>query len=157
MVGVGLGKIVASKMGGRVPSGNGVRVGRRVGVGLVATAVVVWLLLACVGLLFGLALFFIAPAISLQYARTNDFSACLRFGEVIGIARDNIGDITIVALVLIVANFVLQAVIGSLAATGCGLIIAIPLAWVVFPWLAMSGGHMYGQIAAKIEGKGMAF
>ncbi|MCA9933963.1 MAG: DUF4013 domain-containing protein [Ardenticatenaceae bacterium] len=124
---------------------------------LAGTAVVVWLLLACVGLLFGLALFFIAPAISLQYVRTNDFSACLRFGEVIGIARDNIGDITIVALVLIVANFVLQAVIGSLAATGCGLIIAIPLAWVVFPWLAMSGGHMYGQIAAKIEGKGMAF
>ena len=124
---------------------------------LAGTAVVVWLLLACVGLLFGLALFFIAPAISLQYVRTSQFNACLRFGEVIGIARDNIGDISIAALVLIMANFVLQGIIGALAATGCGLILAIPMAWVVFPWLSFSGGHMYGQIAAKINGKGMAF
>ncbi len=122
---------------------------------LAGTAVIVWLLLACVGVLFGLALFFIAPAISLQYVRTGEFSACLRFGEVIGIARDNIGDITVVALVLIVANIVAQSVIGFFSATGCGLIVAIPLAWVIFPWLSFSGGHMYGQIAAKVAGKGM--
>ncbi|MEZ4643372.1 MAG: DUF4013 domain-containing protein [Chloroflexota bacterium] len=123
---------------------------------LAGTAVIVWVILGCLGLLLGLALFFIAPAISIQYVRTGELGACFRFGEVIAIARENMGDIILVAVALIVVNFVVQAVVGALGATGCGLIIAIPLAWVVYPWISLSAGHLYGQIAAKIEGKGMA-
>lgn len=124
---------------------------------LAGTAVVVWLLVACVGLLFGVAFFFVAPAISIQYVRTGELGACFRFGEVIAIVRDNIGDIVVVAVALIAVNFVLQAVIGTLAATGCGLIIAVPLGWAGYAYLAAATGHLYGQIAAKIEGKGAAF
>lgn len=124
---------------------------------LAGTAVVVWLVLGCLGLLLGLALFFIAPAISIQYVRTGELSACFRFGEVIGIARDNISDIAIIAVAMIAANFVIQAVVGALAATGCGLIIAIPLGWITLPWISASAGHLYGQVAAKIEGKGFTF
>lgn len=124
---------------------------------LAGTAVLVWLVLGCLGLLLGLALFFIAPAISIQYVRTGELAACFRFSEVIGIARDNVSDIVIVAVALIAVNIVVQAVIGTLAATGCGLIIAIPLGWVAYPWISMTAGHLYGQIAAKIEGKGLAF
>ncbi|MCA9973088.1 MAG: DUF4013 domain-containing protein [Anaerolineales bacterium] len=124
---------------------------------LTGTAALVWLVVACLAVLFGIAFFFIAPAISIQYVRTGEFGACFRFGEVIGIVREHMSDIVIAAVVLIIVNFVLQATISALGATGCGLILAIPLGLAAYPYLAATTGHLYGQIAARIAGKGAAY
>ena len=45
-------------------------------------------LLIIVALLFSIALFFLSPAIIIQYVRTDDFGACFRFKEVFAIARE---------------------------------------------------------------------
>ncbi len=66
--------------------------------GLQALGTVSFFLLFCVILLFSIALFFLSPAIIIQYVRTDDFGACFRFSEVLGIARDNIADIIITFL-----------------------------------------------------------
>ena len=107
-------------------------------------------LVGCLGFLFAIALLFLSPAIVVQYVRTNELGATFRFGEVIGIARDNIGNILIVFLVTLGLNFVLSLVLGILniipiAGQCLGLIIAIAAG----PYLMAVTGHLYGQIAAE--------
>lgn len=114
--------------------------------GIVATFGVI----LCVGLIFALALFFLSPAIVIQYARTGEFGACFRLGEIWGIARDNLGDIVIAALASFLASLLLNTVIGVLAAIPClGWVMAPLLALAAYPWLLTVTGHLYGQIAAK--------
>lgn len=116
-------------------------------VGFVATFGV----LMCLGAIMALALFFISPAITIQYARTNDFSACFRFSEIIDIIRDNLGDIIIVALVpfgisIVASLFSFIPCIGWIVG-----IIAAPYQYAVL-------GHLYGQLALKLDGgKGSKF
>lgn len=116
---------------------------------LAGVTAVTWVILSCFFFILALALLFITPAINIQYVRTNSLAACLRFGEVFGIARRHLGDILIVMLVLFLANLALQAVAGMLAATFCGIVLALPLAWVGSAWFSLTSGHLYGQIAAK--------
>lgn len=118
--------------------------------GLVAT----FGLVGCLALVFMLALFFISPAIVIQYVRTNELSACFRFGEVIGLARDNIGDIMIVALTAFVASLIISTVLGVFSAIPLigwcgGPIIGLAAG----PYLSAIIGHLYGQLAAKIGGE----
>jgi hypothetical protein len=116
---------------------------------LAGITAVSWIILSCIVVIFAVALTFITPAISIQYARTNDFSACLRVGEVLQITRTNLGDIIIVMLASLLANFVLQTVVATLSATICLIIVAIPLAWVGSLWISAASSHLTGQIAAK--------
>jgi hypothetical protein len=114
--------------------------------GIIATFGVI----ACVGLIFALALFFLSPAIVIQYARTGEFGAAFRFGEVWGIARDNLGDIVIAGLASFLASLLLNTVVGVLAAIPCvGWVGAPLLALAGYPWLLAVTGHLYGQIAVK--------
>lgn len=107
-------------------------------------------LIGCLALIFLLALLVISPAIVIQYVRTNDFGACFRFGEVVGIARDNVGDILIAALTPFVVSLVLSA-FGAIPLIGwCG---APLISLAVGPYLLAVLGHLYGQIAGKISGK----
>lgn len=115
-------------------------------------------LVSCLGLLFALALFFISPAIVIQYLRTDNLGACFRFGEVIGIARDNVGDILIAALASFVASFIIGSVLGILNIIPClGQILSLILGVAAGPYLAAITGHLYGQIAAKVSGKAAGF
>ncbi|RMD47916.1 MAG: DUF4013 domain-containing protein, partial [Candidatus Thermofonsia bacterium] len=66
---------------------------------LAGVTAVTWVILSCFFFILALALLFITPAINIQYVRTNSLAACLRFGEVFGIARRHLGDILIVMLV----------------------------------------------------------
>lgn len=110
-------------------------------------------LVSCLGLLFALALFFISPAIVIQYLRTDNLGACFRFGEVIGIARANVGDILIAALASFAASFVIGSVLGILNIIPClGQILSLILSVAAGPYLAAITGHLYGQIAAKVSG-----
>lgn len=106
--------------------------------------------LMCLGALMALALFFIGPAIVLQYIRTNDFAACFQFGEIINILRENTTDIIIVALV----PFGISLVASVLAAIPClGWIIA----FLATPYQYAVLGHLYGQLANKMWGKELDF
>ncbi|MDX1688550.1 MAG: DUF4013 domain-containing protein [Candidatus Promineifilaceae bacterium] len=110
------------------------------------------LVTVCLALLFLIALFFISPAIVIQYVRTDEFGATLRFGEVLGIARDHMGKILMAALAALVASLVLSAVVGALNVIPClGQIVGLVIGIVAGPWLSMSIGHLYGQIAANVD------
>lgn len=118
-------------------------------VGITGTAV----LIVCLSFLFAIALFFISPAIVIQYARENELSACFRFGEVIGIARDNIADILIAALASFAASFAVSIVVGGVNIIPClGQIAGLVLGIASGPYLMMISGHLYGQIGAKSGG-----
>lgn len=106
-------------------------------------------LVGCLTLLFAVALLFLSPAIVVQYVRTNELGATFRFGEVIAIARDNIGDILIVFLVTLGVSIVLNLVIGVLSVILCiGWIAGLVISMAAGPYIAVATGHMYGQIAA---------
>ncbi len=108
----------------------------------------------CLSGIFLLALFFISPAIVIQYVRTNELAACFRFSEVIAIARENAGDIAIAALTPFLASLVISSVLGVFSIIPIigwcgGPIIGIA----VGTYLSAIVGHLYGQIAAKIGGE----
>lgn len=110
-------------------------------------------LVACLGLIFVLALFLISPAIVIQYVREGDLAACFRFGEVFAIVRDNIGDIMIAGLTPFAASFVISILLGALNIIPClGTIVSILLSFAVGPFLTAVTGHLYGQIAGKMGG-----
>lgn len=112
----------------------------------------IWLVVACLILLFIIALFFISPAIVIQYVRTDEFGATLRFGEVLGIARDNMGKIFMAALAAFAASLVLSVVAGALNVIPClGQIAAVVIGIVAGPYMSMAMGHLYGQIAAGTD------
>ncbi len=115
-------------------------------VGVQALGIVGISLLVCVLLIFSIALFFLSPAIIIQYVRTDDFGACFHFSEVLGIARDNIADIIITFLATWVAGLAI------------GLVAVVPLiGWLValaaVPYISAVSGHLYGQIAARPSDK----
>ena len=123
--------------------------------GILATFGVV----GCLILLLWIALIFITPAIYIQYVRTNEFGACFRLGEVFGIARDYIGDIMITVVFALIASLVISGVTSVLQfVIPClGSIIALLFWALAGPWLMVSIGHLYGQIAAKLGGKAAKF
>ena len=113
------------------------------GIGVLAIVV-----MSCLVFLFLIALMLIGPAIAIQYARENSLSACFQFSEVIGIARENIGNILIALVVVFAISFVLSLV---------GLIPIIGFI-VIMPrnvYVLFVTGHMYGQIGV-IAGGGSA-
>lgn len=111
------------------------------------------LFVACLGLLFFVALLFLAPAIAIQYAIKDDFGSCFRFGEVFDIIRDHLADILIVFLVTLAAAFALSLIGGVLSIVPClGWIAAAALSLAAGPYITMVTGHLYGQIASKVLG-----
>jgi hypothetical protein len=113
---------------------------------LQALGAVGWVVLICLAIIFLFALFFISPAIIIQYVRTDDFSACFRFSEVTAIARDYFADIIITFL----ATWVIGLVVGAVAAIP---IIGWVLGLAAAPYISAVAGHLYGQIAARVDGK----
>lgn len=117
-----------------------------------------WGLVLCLSLVFALALFFLSPAIVIQYVNTNELGAMFRFGEVIAIARANVGDIVIAALASFAAGLVLSMVLGAMNIIPClGQIISLVVGIAAGPYLTAVTGHLYGQIAAKGDSKEAKF
>lgn len=106
----------------------------------------IWALLLCLIIILSLALAFVTPALNVQYVREGTLGSLFRFGEVLQLTRDNLGDIVLAWLALIVANILLQLVIGISTITICGPFI-LGLAGPI--WFLAATGHIYGQIAAK--------
>lgn len=111
------------------------------------------LMLVCLGVLFAVALLFLTPAILIQYAIKDDFGATFRFSEVFAIIRNHTADILIAFVVTLVAAFVLSLVLGVLSLIPClGWIAAAIIGLAFGPYITFVGGHLYGQIAAKVLG-----
>jgi Protein of unknown function (DUF4013) len=103
-----------------------------------AGATVLLLSMSCVAIVYGLFLAYLSPAITIQYAKTGDIGATLRFGEVLAIARKNSGQYLMMILVLIG--------VGLLA----GVVATIPfIGWIIglaaAAVLAVVLGHMVGN------------
>ncbi len=67
------------------------------------------LLMVCFGLImlvYGLLLALVLPASITRYAATGEFGAAFRFGEVIGMVRDNLGVYLMVLVMTIVAQMI---------------------------------------------------
>jgi len=140
--------ILISACAGIISSTTTNAVGDMSGVGVVIT-----ILSSCLGVLYGLALAVIIPAVYIQYARVGEFGALFRFGEVIAIARESLVDFIIVFLVNLVAQFVISLVSVIAIITLCGPII-VSLAGTA--WAMFATAHLYGQIARKMSDKMMA-
>lgn len=111
------------------------------------------LLFICLVFLFAIAFLFLAPAILIQYAIKGDLGSMFRFGEVFAIIRNNMADILVAFLVTLVAAFAVSLVGGVLAIIPClGWIAAFIISLAAGPYISFVGGHLYGQIAAKILG-----
>jgi hypothetical protein len=106
----------------------------------------IYALMLCLVILFALVLGIVAPGIYIQYVRTGELGALFRFGEVLDIVRDNLGDVVLAWLAYFVANLLLQLVTAISIITICGPII---LGLVGPVWLLIVAGHLYGQIGAK--------
>jgi hypothetical protein len=112
-------------------------------------------LLGCVSLIYAIIMLFLMPALTIQYARTDELAACFRFSEVIRIAREHMADIFIAFIVTIVATFALSLIFGVLGVIPClGWIAAMLLSLAIGPYLLAVTGHLYGQIGSKVEGPG---
>lgn len=112
------------------------------------------LIIGCLGLIWMIALVFISPAIIIQYVLQNDdFGSCFRFGDVFGIARDAVADILIVMLVTMGIGLGVSVVLGILQIIPCiGQILGLVIGLLMSPYLTAVSGHLYGQIAAKLDG-----
>lgn len=113
---------------------------------LAGVSVGIWFLMLCLVILVSLAVAVVTPALNIQYVRNGTLGSLFRFGEIWRITRENLGDIVLAWLALLVANLVLQLVIGVSAITICGPLI---LGLVGPIWFLAGTGHLYGQIAAK--------
>ena len=113
---------------------------------------VTWGIVGCLFMIFLVAFFFISPAIVIQYVRQDDLAACFRFGEIIAIIRDNMGDIIIAGLTPMAASLVFSMVMGAIGMIPCVGLISIPIGFAFGPILSAVSGHLYGQIAGKTGG-----
>lgn len=111
------------------------------------------LLLLCLVLLIVLVALFLTPALMIQYAIKDDFGALFRFSEVFDIIRNHMSDILIAFLVTVAAVFVVSLIGGVLGLVPClGWIAAAAIGLASGPYVSFVGGHLYGQIAAKVLG-----
>lgn len=113
-------------------------------------------IMGCVFLTWYIALLFISPAIMIQYGRTGQLGACFRFGEIIGIIRNHVGDILFAFIALIIISMVFGSLNFILGFIPClGQIAALLISFAFSPYVMMVTGHLYGQIAAKVDGPGL--
>ncbi len=111
------------------------------------------LLLLCLVLLMVVVALFLTPALLIQYAIKDDFGALFRFSEVFDIIRNHMADILIAFLVTLAALFVVSLIGGVLGIVPClGWIAAAAIGLAAGPYVSFLGGHLYGQIAAKVMG-----
>ena len=101
---------------------------------------------SCLLILFAIALVFIMPALYIQYIRYGDFGPMFKFGEVIGLVRENFVDILLTVIVSIVGAIAIGVVSIIRVITLCGPIIAYAVG---SAWLMISLAYLYGQIADK--------
>jgi len=109
------------------------------------------LALSCVAIIYAIFLVYLYPAIIIQFARTKDVAACLRFSEIFAIARKNSADYIMIFLVLIGVGLVISIIGSILAITVIGLCLLIPLSLLVTPYINVVIAHLCGQYDRNVD------
>ncbi|MCS6802567.1 MAG: DUF4013 domain-containing protein [Chloroflexota bacterium] len=115
--------------------------GRQAADALGALAGVISLAFSCLMGLYALFLFIMRPAIVVQYVRTSEIGAALRFGDVFGILRRIPAPVVITALLGIVTG-----IIAYLGVIACFIGI-----FVTFAYAYYVNGHLEGQVWQELE------
>jgi hypothetical protein len=102
--------------------------------------------MACLILLYTIAISIVLPAAIAFYAAEDDMAAAFRFGDVFGLVRDNLATYLVTFLMSWVANFV-----GNLGSVVCGVLWAL-----TYPYGLMVVGHLYGQAYVEATAQGLA-
>lgn len=112
------------------------------------------IVLACLAVLYGLALSFFYPAMIIHFARNENFGALFQIGTIIKIATSKLSPYLTAWLIGIVAAVVVSLVVGLVT----GVLSFIPcLGWII-AWVlgGLSGVyisaiwmHLFGQVAAE--------
>lgn len=99
----------------------------------------------CLSVIYGLALAFLTPGITVLFAEDEKISSGLRVREIWQWSRDRVGEVLIV-LVLIVAVSIALSIIApfGILLCGIGLLVTLPAA-VLLTYLIQY--HLYGQLA----------
>ncbi len=99
--------------------------------------------LSCLMGLWGLVIGVLSPAILIRLAETGQFNSAFQFGEVVSVAKANVGSYLIVLILLWVAIYI----IGWLGLIACiiGVIFTIFYAYLI-------AGNLLGQLAAQVRG-----
>ena len=99
--------------------------------------------LSCLMGLWGLVIGVLSPAIMIRFAETGQFNSAFQFGEVVNVAKANVGSYLIVLILLWVAIYI----IGPLGLIAClvGMIFTIFYAYLI-------AGNLLGQLAAQVPG-----
>jgi hypothetical protein len=99
--------------------------------------------LSCLMGLWGLVIGVLSPAIMIRFAETGQFNSAFQFGEVVSVAKANVGSYLIVLVLLWVAIYI----IGPLGLIAClvGMIFTIFYAYLI-------AGNLLGQLAAQVRG-----
>jgi hypothetical protein len=96
---------------------------------------------SCLIGLYGILLWILRPAIVVQYVRTGEVGAGLRFGEVLGILRRIPGPVIITALLGIVTSLIAQ-----LGAIACFVGVFVTAAYAYFV-----NSHLEGQVWQELD------
>lgn len=104
-----------------------------------------FVLLSCLAALYGLVMAVLSPAITIQYAREGNLSACFRFTEIWDMTRNNLGDI-IIALAVILGVGLVLGLVGAVPLIGWLIALAASI------YTTFVSGHLFGQIGQKIGG-----
>ena len=111
-----------------------------------ATLGVFSMLVYCLYFILIIGLGLLLQAAMVQYVRKGTFSACMKFGKVWQLLKNNIADYLLIMVATIAAQVIAQLALGISAITICG-----PLLF-MFPallWQTAVPGHLFGQLAAQ--------
>lgn len=103
---------------------------------------IVMLLIQALSGIYGLILGFLMPIFMIMVARTGEFGAAFKFGEMFGFIGKNLGNYFITFLLFI--GFFLAAEIIGLVACCIGI-------FFTFPYAYMAVGHLMGQLMRKMS------
>jgi hypothetical protein len=106
-----------------------------------------FVLCSCLGIILLVALRLLAPALTIQYAKTGEFTSMFRLGQVVAITRENL------------ANVILVEILVTFATMAVGFLSLIPvIGWFIIrpagtAWISFATGHLYGQIGRNLPAK----
>ena len=107
--------------------------------------------LACLIGLLSLVYGFLAPAITIQFARTGSISACFRFREIFDLIRQRGGDYFMAFIVPVGVVFAISIVMAVLSVIPILNLVVIclflPASIVASSYLSIVLAHVYGQVA----------
>jgi hypothetical protein len=101
---------------------------------------------SCLAVLYGFFFMVIQPGITVAFAENEQISDGLQLSKIWNWTMDRLGQVVIVALVVLVAGAILQTIGAIVGLILClvGVIVTVPLAYLITYFLTY---HLYGQLA----------